>query len=189
MTPFSMSMVFGAMLGSTLVSKLKRSQMILVLSALLMSVGALLITLMTPATNLLQAIVFMVLLGIGIGPFFSLPMVAVQNALPASQLGVSTASLRYLGQLGATLGIAVVGTVISSATSGSIMSHMPTSAVSRMALANALHHGFLAILVFALIALIATCFLKEGSNSPSQEMPSEEMVQADEEPEKELVGV
>jgi EmrB/QacA subfamily drug resistance transporter len=188
MTPFSLSMVLGAVLSSMAVNKLKRSRIIAIVSALLMSVGALLIALMTPATSLLLAIAFMVLTGIGTGTFFTLPMVAVQNAVPESRLGVSTAGLRYLGQLGATLGIAIVGTVVTSATSGNPMSHLPTSAASRQALSGALAHGFVAALVFALLAVLATFFLRDKAIAPAQEaLPAEEAPETDEAFDKELV--
>jgi MFS family permease len=161
MTPFSVSMVVGAMLSTQIMGRLKRSRVVGIVAALLMSVGAFLITLMTPATSIALAISILVLAGIGIGPFFSLPMVAVQNALPAERLGVGTAGLRYLGQVGASLGIAIVGMVITSSTSGDLMNHLPTSPASKLALSTALQHGFLAVLVFALLALVAAFFLKE----------------------------
>ncbi|GHO86643.1 MFS transporter [Dictyobacter formicarum] len=161
MTPFSVSMVAGSILGSMALNKLRRYRVVAVAGALIMSVGTLMITLMTPAYNIGLIIGILILTGIGIGPFFSLPMVAVQNALPASQLGISTAALRYLGQVGATLGIAIVGTVIASTVSGNLMGHLPTDAASKAALASALQHGFLAVLIFALLALLTTFFLKD----------------------------
>lgn len=188
MTPLSMSMVLGAVLSSMAVNKLKRYRIIAIASALLMSVGAMLIALMTPATSLLLAILFMVLAGIGTGTFFTLPMVAVQNAVPESHLGVGTAGLRYLGQLGATLGIAIVGTAVTSAVSGNLMSHLPTSAASRQALSGALTHGFVAVLVFALLALLATFLLKDKATVPAQEALSpQEVSEANEAFDKELV--
>ncbi len=176
MTPFSLSMVLGAVLSSTAMNKLKRSRIIAIVSALVMSVGAMLIALMTPATSPFVAILFMSLAGIGTGTFFTLPMVVVQNAVPESHLGVSTAGLRYLGQLGATLGIAIVGTVVTSAVSGNLMNHLPTSTASRQALSGALAHGFVAALVFALVALLATFFLKDKAVAGQQEevLPEEE---------------
>jgi MFS family permease len=188
MTPFSMSMVLGAVLSSSAMNKVKRYRIIAIVSALLLSVGALLIALMTPATSLLLAILLMALTGIGTGTFFTLPMVAVQNAVPESQLGVSTAGLRYLGQLGATLGIAIIGTVVTSAASGNLMNHLPTSAVSRQALSNALAHGFVAAPVFALVTLLVTFFLKEKAVAPVQELLSlEEVSEVNEMFDKELV--
>ncbi len=188
MTPFSMSMVIGAIVGSALIGALKRYRAVAIGAALLMSVGVFLITFMTPATNVPQAILCMVLTGLGAGPFFSLPMVAVQNALPASQLGVSTASVRYLGQVGATLGIAVVGTAVASASSGNLMSHLPSNPATKLALASALQHGFSAVLVFALITLVAAFLLKDLPLKASQhDSKSEKVVQVDEEPERELI--
>jgi EmrB/QacA subfamily drug resistance transporter len=171
MTPFSVSMVIGAVLGSALMGALKRSRIVAVVSALFMVLGTLLIAFMSPATSVPQAILFMIVAGLGAGPFFSLPMVAVQNALPASRLGVSTAAVRYLGQLGASLGIAVVGTVVASSSSGSLLSHLPGDATSKIALDDALRHGFSAVLVFALITLVVAFLLKDQPAQAVQESP------------------
>jgi MFS family permease len=190
MTPFSVSMVIGAIVGSALMGVLKRYQLIAIGAALFMAAGTFLITRMTPATSVPQAILFMVLTGLGAGPFFSLPMVAVQNALPASRLGISTAAVRYLGQVGATLGIAVVGTAVASASSGNLMSHLPSNQASRLALADALQHGFSAVLVFALVTLVAAFLLKNQQLKATQESgKSETAVQVDEESDTELVHV
>lgn len=159
-TPLSLSMVLGAMLAGPIIGVLKRYQFVIVLGALLMSIGSFLLTLMTPETSLLQAIMSMILVGIGLGSFFSLSVIA-QNVVPANRLGVSTAATRYLGQVGATLGIALVGTVVSSSSAGNLLHHLPTTTEDRAALAGALQHGFVAVLVFALIALAAAFFLKD----------------------------
>ena len=170
MTPFSVSMVIGAMLSSQVIGRFRQYRLVSIVAALLMSAGAFLIMLMTSATGIGLAIAILVLTGIGIGPFFSLPMVVVQNSLPADRLGISTAGLRYLGQLGASLGIAIVGTIVSSSLSGNLMGHSPTTSAGKMVLSVALQHGFLAVLVFALIALVATFLLKESRQKDEQEM-------------------
>lgn len=187
MTPFSVSMVVGAVLSSTAINKLKRYRAVAIIAALLMSAGAFLITLMTAATGIPFAIAFLVLTGIGAGTFFTLPMLAAQNALPVSSLGVSTASVRYLGQLGATLGIAIVGTVVNSSISGDLMKHLPTDQGGKLALSAALQHGFVAVLVFAVVALLIAFFLKDVPfvATPNGQAPSE----AIETSEKELVHI
>jgi len=184
MTPLSLSMVLGAMLAGPIIGVLKRYQLIMIIGALLMGIGSFLLTLMTPATGLFQAIIFMVLVGIGTGSFFVLTQVA-QNAVPASRLGVSTAATRYLGQLGATLGIAIVGTAVSSSISGDLARQLPTDQAGKLLLSSALQHGFVAILVFAVIALIATFFLKDV---PFVTIPTDQApVEAGEISEKEVV--
>lgn len=169
-TPLSLSMVLGAMVAGPIIGVLKRYQLVIVPGALFMGTGSFLLTLMTPQTSLVQAIVSMILVGIGIGSFFSLSVIA-QNVVPVSRLGVSTAATRYLGQLGATLGIAIVGTVVSSSIAGNLLHRLPTTTVEREVLAGALQHGFVAVLVFALIALVGAFFLKDvpvvsSSSSP-----------------------
>ena len=176
MTPFSVSMVIGAILSTQAIARIKRYRIIGIIAALLMSLGAFLVTLMTPGTNIALAIAILVLTGIGIGPFFSLPMVVVQNALPPDRLGISTAGLRYLGQLGASLGIAIVGTVVTSSVASNPMDHLSTTAASKDALFIGLQHGFLTVLIFALIALGVTFFLKE----PHPQVAAENTKQTDE---------
>ncbi len=187
MTSLSMSMVLGAVLAGPIVGAIKRYQAIAIMGALFMAAGAFLITLMTPTTSLLQAILFMILVGIGTGVFFTVPTLAAQNALPVSRLGVGTAATRYLGQLGATLGIAIVGTAVNSSTSGNLMQHLPDNQAGRMALSGALQHGFVAVLVFAVIALLVTFFLEDlPFATPSQ---SEAPVEAYSTPAKEPAHV
>ena len=175
-TPLSLSMVLGAMLAGPIIGTLKRYHLVIVVGSVFMGIGSFLLTLMTPETSLLQAIVSMILVGIGLGSFFSLSVIA-QNVVPARRLGVSTAATRYLGQMGATLGIAIVGTVVSSSIAGNLLHRLPTTTAERAALAGALQHGFVAVLVFALIALVAAFFLKDVPfvSSSSRPVSAEEL--------------
>ena len=178
-TPLSLSMVLGAMLAGPIIGILKRYQFIIVLGALLMGIGSFLLTLMTPETSLVQAIVSMILVGLGLGSFFSLSVIA-QNVVPTSRLGVSTAATRYLGQVGAALGIAIVGTVVSSSIAGNLLHRFPTTTAQRGVLAGALQHGFVVILVVALLALLASFFLKDVPfvSSSSHPVSTEELANA-----------
>jgi hypothetical protein len=63
---------------------------------------------------------------------------------PSQILGVSTAATRYLSQLGITLGIAIVGTVVSSSLSGTLTQRLPTNQAGKLVLSGALQHGFVA---------------------------------------------
>jgi MFS family permease len=158
MTAFSVSMVVGAVLGGIMISRLKRYQIVAIVAAVLSTAGSLLIALMTLNTSLLQVILIMVFAGISSGVFFSLPMLVAQIALPPSRLGVSTAATRYLGQLGATLGIAIVGAVVSGSSN---LAQLPTDLAGRAQLAHALQGGFIIVLIFSALTLLATFFLKD----------------------------
>jgi EmrB/QacA subfamily drug resistance transporter len=113
-TPLTLATVVGAGLAGFLVSALKRYQLVTIAGALIMTVGVYLLTRLTPSTSLLQAAIFMAIAGVGLGTFFSVLTLAAQNALPSTRLGVGTGAVRYMGQLGGVLGVAIVGTVVNN---------------------------------------------------------------------------
>jgi sugar phosphate permease len=161
-TPFLISITVGATLSGWLITIRKRYQAMLIVGTLLMTLGVFFLTQMTPTTDLLAAVISMVTAGLGIGSIFSVLYLAAQNVLPLTQLGVGSAVVRYLGQIGSTLGVALVGTVVNQSLDGSGRKTIDTLAV-------ALQHGFLAILVFCGMALLAACFLKDA---PSMQQSS-----------------
>ncbi|HEU5367250.1 MAG TPA: MDR family MFS transporter [Ktedonobacterales bacterium] len=116
-TPLTLSSVAGAAIAGGLVTKFKRYQAVTVAAAVIMTVGVFLLTRITPSTALGQIVVFMIVAGVGLGVFFSVLTVAGQNALARARLGIGTSALRYLSQLGAVLGVALVGTVVNNSIS------------------------------------------------------------------------
>jgi EmrB/QacA subfamily drug resistance transporter len=131
-TPLTVSLVVGAAGAGTLIAMLKRYQVITIIGSLIMTIGVFLMTRMTPSTGLLEAAIYMVIAGIGMGMFFSVLNLAVQNALPRTQLGVGTSAIRYLGQVGATLGVAIVGTVVNQTLASDIVKRLPATAVKQL---------------------------------------------------------
>lgn len=149
MTPFLMSVTIGATLAGWLIARRKRYQAIIIVGTVIMTLGVFFLTRIISSTNLLETIIFMVVAGLGIGSIFSVLYVAAQNVLPLSQLGIGSAVVRYTGQIGSTLGIAIVGTVVNQSL--------------RVSLTIALRRGFLTVLVFCGAALLAACLLKDVS--------------------------
>ena len=97
-----------------------------------MTAGVFLLSRITPSTSLLEVIIFMVIAGIGLGPFFSVPTIAAQNALPRTRLGIGTSAVRYLSQLGAVLGVAIVGTVVNNTFASDITKRLPASVAHQL---------------------------------------------------------
>ena len=127
-TPLTVSIVIGSVISGFLVARTGRYQWLTIGGAAILSVGVFLLSRMTATTTLLQAAIFMVLAGVGLGIFFSILTLAVQNAIPRTMMGVGTAATRYLQQAGGTLGIAVVGTVVNNTISSDIVTRLPAGA-------------------------------------------------------------
>jgi hypothetical protein len=65
-------------------------------------------------TNYTQLIPLMVLLGAGLGSCMQTLVLATQNAVPASQMGVATASATFFRAMGGTFGTAIFLTIFFS---------------------------------------------------------------------------
>ena len=63
---------------------------------------------------------YMLLLGIGVGAAMPMHSMIVQNALPHRLLGVGTSSVQFFRQIGATMGIAVFGSVLIAGFAGGL---------------------------------------------------------------------
>jgi hypothetical protein len=69
----------------------------------------------------------MVIMGLGIGVSMSLFTIVVQNAFPFSYLGQVTASLTFFRSMGSTIGIAVLGSVMTNRFQSALQANMPAA--------------------------------------------------------------
>lgn len=169
-TALSISLTLGAALAGISISRSKRYQLTAITGAALMTIGFFLLTGMTASSNLFLIGFALVLAGLGAGSFFTIQMVAAQNAVPQTQLGVGTGVIRYLSQLGMTLGSALMGMVVNDALA-SETGTTHTSTAARLALSSVLQHGFWMVLVLSLLLLLSTFFLKDA---PAAQTPTVE---------------
>jgi len=131
-TPMTISSVIGASLAGVIIANTKRYHLITIVGSLVMTAGVFLLATMTPSTSLFTAAVYMVIAGLGLGVYFSVLNLAAQNAIPRSRLGVGTGSVRFLGQLGGVLGVAIVGTVVNNTLASDIVKRLPAGAAKQL---------------------------------------------------------
>jgi len=131
-TPLTVSLVVGAAFSGFLISKLGRYQGITIVGALVMSLGVFLLSRMTLSTSIPQAAIFMVITGVGLGMFFPVQTLAVQNALPRRMMGVGTGAVRYMQQVGQTLGVAIVGAVVNNTIASDVVKRIPASTAKQL---------------------------------------------------------
>ncbi len=131
-TPMTVSITIGSAAAGILVAKMQRYQLITILGAIITTVGVFLMTLMTPSSSLLETWRNMIISGIGIGTFFAIMTLAVQNALPRTRMGVGTGAITYIRALGQTLGVAIVGSVVNNTIASDILTRIPASTVQQL---------------------------------------------------------
>jgi EmrB/QacA subfamily drug resistance transporter len=112
--PLSLGVVFGATAAGQLVSRFGRYRMLMLGGGTVLIVGIFLLTRMTAATTYAQVTLVMVVCGVGIGPSMPLYTLAIQNGVRRDKLGQATSATQFFRQVGGTVGIALMGTVLAT---------------------------------------------------------------------------
>jgi EmrB/QacA subfamily drug resistance transporter len=112
--PLLVGLIGGSIGTGLLISRLGRYKWIMTSGAVVMLIGAFLMTHMSTAVPNWELWAWMLVLGLGIGPAMAGFTVVVQNAVPTNRLGVATSTLTFLRQIGASVGLAAAGTIFSS---------------------------------------------------------------------------
>jgi len=109
--PMSICMVITSAISGALISKTGKYKRFALIGMPIMLAGMIIMVLMN---SVWMAVLAMVVFGLGLGlgmPVFSL---IIQNAVPHKELGAATATMQLFRNLGGTIGIAVMGTVLST---------------------------------------------------------------------------
>lgn len=126
LTPLTLGVMVGNVLCGQLVAKLGRYKGLMLGSLAVLAASFTLVAFsLTPESSQTEVTVKMVLVGLGIGPTFPLYTVAIQNAVPPRQLGVTTATVTFFRQLGSTVGVTVLGAVFAASLAGQLRARLP----------------------------------------------------------------
>jgi len=114
----TLPMIGGLVLSSTvsgiLISRFGRWKAFLVVGSVLVAVGFALLSTIDHRTDMLLLGLFLAVLGIGIGLTNQNLVLAVQNTVAASDLGAASSAVAFFRSLGGTIGVSVLGAVLSS---------------------------------------------------------------------------
>ena len=100
-------------MSGLIVSRTGRYKWLLVGAIALMGLGTLFMTQLTKDTPVPIVWLWMFIVGLGVGPTFSVFTIVIQNAVPFRQLGVATSNLTFFRQIGGTVALAFVGTIFA----------------------------------------------------------------------------
>ena len=120
--PLSLGLVFGAILSGQLVSIIGRYRMIMLVGVVILGVGTVLLSTMTSQIPYWQVTLYMVIVGVGIGPTLPLFTLAIQNAVEVRKVGQATSAIQFFRQIGGTVGAAVMGTILATGLAASFSS-------------------------------------------------------------------
>jgi EmrB/QacA subfamily drug resistance transporter len=119
--PLTLGVVLGSVGGGQLSSRLGCYKALLLGSAsFLLALFLAFHFLLRVDTPLWLAVLLFFLVGLGLGPAQSLLNIAAQNDVPMTRIGSATSAVQFMRQIGSTMGVALLGTVLA----GSLSAHL-----------------------------------------------------------------
>ena len=179
--PLMAGLLVTSILSGQLISRLGRYRVFPIVGTALMAVGMVLLSRLEVGSSIWFAAAGALVLGLGLGMVMQVLVLAVQNSVDRSMLGVATSGSTLFRQVGGSIGVALFGAIFANrlhvelssrlpasvkiprTTSPQTIRHLPVSARSafEQAFAAALHPVFLTAAVVCLLAFALTWLLRE----------------------------
>jgi len=123
--PMMLAAIVSSIGAGQILAKTGRYKAIVIFGFALVTGGAYLLSGMSAGTSSSTLIAYMIVMGLGVGVAMSTFTVIVQNQYPTHRLGEVSAGLQFFRSIGATVGLAVLGTVLNSRFASSLASSLP----------------------------------------------------------------
>jgi EmrB/QacA subfamily drug resistance transporter len=174
-TPMLLGWVSASIIGTRLLLRVGYRRLGLIGTAAF-TVGAFLMSRAGINSSQLSLMIFVALMGIGMGLSIPAYLIAVQTSVERRQLGTATSTLQFSRSMGGTLGVSVMGAALSARLTSNLIGSgldlelvrqlldpLPGSQVvieegARMAMADAIHLVFVIAFVAALLAMVTVLF-------------------------------
>jgi EmrB/QacA subfamily drug resistance transporter len=143
-----------------IISRTGRYKVFPVTGLALMTAGLVLLSQIGAGTGKAMASLTLVVFGLGFGMVTQVLVIAIQNAVDRSDLGIATASANLFRALGGSVGVAVFGAIFAGRV-GTASTDASRLGASPETVADALSTVFLVAAPIAAVGLIVVLFLRE----------------------------
>ncbi|RZS87318.1 EmrB/QacA subfamily drug resistance transporter [Motilibacter rhizosphaerae] len=132
MLPLMLGIAIASITSGRLISRFNRYKVFPIIGTITFTIGLFLMSRLAADTSALYSGIAMFVVGAGVGLVMQVLMVAVQNAVDFSVLGVATSMSTFFRSMGGTFGIAVLGAVLTSRLGNELADRVPASAAARL---------------------------------------------------------
>lgn len=196
LTPLLLGWVTASIIGTRLMLRVGYRRLGLAGTACL-SVGSFLMSQAGMNTSQASLMVFVALMGIGMGLSIPSFLIAVQTSVNRRQLGTATSTLQFSRSMGGTLGVSVMGAALSTRLASNLLEArldpdmvrqlldpLPGAEVviaegARAAMADAIHLVFVIAFAAAALAMVTVFFTPRTELRDRQPEPEPSPVSAD----------
>jgi EmrB/QacA subfamily drug resistance transporter len=154
LTPLMLSMMVASVGSGQVITRTGRYRWALVAGPVVMAAGFVLLATLDVGSSRAHAVEAMVVTGLGLGLLLQNLVLVVQNGAPTRHLGAATSAVQFSRSIGGTIGVAVMGAILSAG--------LPAGGSGSPAqLADALHPVFLFALPLLALAFVLILFIPE----------------------------
>jgi EmrB/QacA subfamily drug resistance transporter len=114
MLPMMVGLIGTSIASGILITRTGRYRLFPILGTVITAAAMVAMTTLTENTPIWLICVFLFVFGAGLGLIMQVVVLVVQNAVPASQIGTATSTNNYFREVGASLGVAVFGTIFTT---------------------------------------------------------------------------
>jgi MFS family permease len=129
--------VLGSLVGGQLTTRTGRYKTQTIIGMALAVVGMFLLSRLSASTPFSQAVIAMIVTGLGVGAVFPTLSVVVQSAFPYRMLGTANAARQFFNNLGAVMGIPIMATIVIETLKNELPRHLPAAGGAELAKAAA----------------------------------------------------
>jgi EmrB/QacA subfamily drug resistance transporter len=133
LAPLMVGFVLGSLVGGQLTTRTGRYKVQTVIGMVVAVLGLFLLSRLSAGSMFTQALVAMVVTGVGVGAVFPTLSVVVQSAFPYRMLGTANAARQFFNNLGAVMGVPVMATIVIETLKNELPRHLPAAIGSRLA--------------------------------------------------------
>jgi EmrB/QacA subfamily drug resistance transporter len=136
LVPLMIGLLAASIGSGQLISRNGRYKRFPIAGTAIAAVGLLLLSRLEPGTGSFEAAFYMLVLGVGLGFTMQVLVLAVQNAVPYSQLGVATSSATLFRSIGGSLGTAILGAIFANRLADELAGSLPPGSPATAGLAS-----------------------------------------------------
>ncbi|MEM7131498.1 MAG: MDR family MFS transporter [Chloroflexota bacterium] len=118
--PMLLGWVFASIIGSRALLYINY-RIVIMVGVSLLTIGSFFMAYSTGEMSRTQAMISLGLMGVGMGFSVSPFLIAIQNAVPKRELGTATSTLQFCRNIGGTLGVSVMGVVLTQRLSSGLI--------------------------------------------------------------------
>src|SRR5262249_53228730 len=128
--PMTIGIVVANLLSGQIMSRTGRYKFLALGGFVLLVAGPSLLAPMQAQTAYTTVVLYMIVVGVGLGTEMPILAVVIQSSVPRTMLGVASSALQFFRSIGATLGIAILGSVLVGRFAGLFVASLPADLVA-----------------------------------------------------------